>query len=178
MAHKDPARTKEYQKEWYEKNKNEIKVKHKQYYKDNKKVVSARIKKYRDNLGDEYKEKNNNRCGIYEQNNPEKRIHSRIKCRAKKLNLEFNLDIVDIQVPQYCPILNIPIVKIRGVRRGPKSNSPSIDRIDNLKGYIKGNIQVISNKANTMKNSASPKQLLQFAFWVILTYRHLIDKDS
>jgi hypothetical protein len=29
-----------------------------------------------------------------------------------------------------------------------------------------------------MKNSASPKELLQFAYWVILTYGHLIDKDS
>jgi len=28
-----------------------------------------------------------------------------------------------------------------------------------------------------MKNSASPEELLQFAFWVILTYAQLTDKE-
>ena len=35
----------------------------------------------------------------------------------------------------------------------------------------------MSHKANVMKNSASPEELLKFAYWVILTYGHLIDKE-
>ena len=47
-----------------------------------------------------------------------------------------------------------------------KSNSPSIDRLDNTKGYVKGNVWVISTLANNMKNSAGFKDLHIFADWV------------
>ena len=49
---------------------------------------------------------------------------------------------------------------------GTKSNyenSPSLDRIDNSKGYIKGNVWVISQKANAMKNSATLEELKIFS---------------
>ncbi len=37
--------------------------------------------------------------------------------------------------------------------------SPSLDRIDSTKGYTKGNIWVISNRANTLKNDATLSEL-------------------
>lgn len=83
----------------------------------------------------------------------------RAKQRAKKCNIEFNIDETDIIIPEICPILEVPIVL------GSKGNyeyTPSLDRIDNSKGYIKGNIWVISKKANSMKNSASNKELSLF----------------
>jgi hypothetical protein len=48
--------------------------------------------------------------------------------------------------------------------------SPSIDRIDSTKGYIKDNIQVLSFLGNRMKNSATPDQLLTFAKNIISLY--------
>jgi len=54
--------------------------------------------------------------------------------------------------------------------KGRLPNSPSLDRIDPTKGYIKGNVEVISNLANTMKQNATPEELLAFAREVIKRY--------
>lgn len=89
-------------------------------------------------------------------------IHSMWKSaknRAAKKGLEFNIEESDIIIPAICPLLNIPIMF--GTRKDYNS-SPSIDRIDNTKGYIKGNIWIISKKANTMKNSATLEELHTF----------------
>ena len=81
------------------------------------------------------------------------------KDRAEKRDLDFNIEESDIIIPKICPLLEIPI------KFGTKedyNNSPSLDRIDNTKGYIKGNVWVISKKANTMKNSATLNELQTF----------------
>ena len=83
----------------------------------------------------------------------------RAKQRAKKYNLDFDIQESDIIIPEKCPILEVPIIL------GSKDNyeyTPSLDRIDNSKGYVKGNIQVISKKANSMKNSATYQELITF----------------
>ena len=118
---------------------------------------------------------------VWAKNNPEKSMFMKTRLRAKKKGIEFNIENTDIQIPETCPILNISIFReFKGggnKNKGPRENSPSIDRLDNAKGYVKGNIQIISHKANVMKNSASPEELLKFAYWVLLTYGHLIDKE-
>jgi hypothetical protein len=115
----------------------------------------------------------------YRAKNPEWYMHNRAKVRAKAKSIEFNIEVSDVVMPKYCPVFTKYELKKEpnNEKTGGKPWSPSLDRIDNTKGYIKGNIQVISNKANTMKGNATPEELLQFAFWVILTYGHLIDKE-
>ena len=79
--------------------------------------------------------------------------------RAKKYNYPFNITVDDIIIPDKCPILEVPFVL------GSKGNyeyTPSLDRKINSLGYVKGNIQVISKKANSMKNSATPEELKAF----------------
>jgi hypothetical protein len=98
--------------------------------------------------------------------NPIRKIYNDAKLRAAKKGLEFNIELSDIVIPNVCPILDI---KLEHNVKHSKENSPSIDRIDNTKGYIKGNIQVISTLANNMKNSATFEQLHKFADWVKLT---------
>lgn len=95
----------------------------------------------------------------------ESKMFGRAKARAKERSIEFNLDKEDIIIPEICPILNIPIVYHSG-SSGGKVNSPALDRIDNSKGYVKGNVIVISHLANMMKSCATEKQLLSFADWV------------
>jgi len=76
--------------------------------------------------------------------------------RAKKKNLEFDLVIEDLTVPDFCPILGIPLFVAGGKRT---DNSPSLDRIDNSKGYTRDNVFVISFRANALKNDATLDEL-------------------
>ena len=78
------------------------------------------------------------------------------KNRAKNKKLEFNIEESDIIIPSICPVLGIPIL-----RDAPKvsPNSPSLDRIDNSKGYIKGNVCIISWRANSIKKDSSIEEL-------------------
>jgi hypothetical protein len=74
------------------------------------------------------------------------------KKRAKRTKIAFDITRDDIKIPYVCPIFGMPLE--RGVKvRLP--NSPSIDRIDNTKGYVKDNIRIISYRANTLKNNAT-----------------------
>lgn len=91
----------------------------------------------------------------------------RIKQSAKKRNIRFNLTKEDIIIPKKCPYLNI---KLYPSQHKIKDHSPSLDRIDNTKGYIKGNIEVVSHLANTCKSSLSRKQLLIFAKAILAKY--------
>ena len=76
--------------------------------------------------------------------------------RALQKGLEFNIELRDIHIPKKCPILKVPLIC-------STRYSPSIDRIYPDKGYVKGNIAVISTLANSMKANATPKELLIFA---------------
>lgn len=83
--------------------------------------------------------------------NPIKYMLKDAKKRAKAKGLEFNIEASDMVIPEYCPITLLKLVVNSGTM---KPNSPTLDRINNDKGYIKGNVAVISNRANAMKRDA------------------------
>ena len=87
---------------------------------------------------------------------PRRPMLSDARKRAKKKNLEFDLVIEDLTVPDFCPILGIPLFVAGGKRT---DNSPSLDRIDNSKGYTRDNVFVISFRANALKNDATLDEL-------------------
>jgi hypothetical protein len=78
------------------------------------------------------------------------------KHRAKKKGLPFNLTIEDFKIPDICPVLNIPIIPHSG---SFYDNSPSMDRLIPSLGYIKGNVRMISYRANAIKRDATLEEL-------------------
>jgi hypothetical protein len=88
-------------------------------------------------------------CTSFKTRNPEFVMLTRARARAKKNSLECTISREDIVIPETCPLLGIPLVKGEGKLTG---NSPSLDRKDSTKGYVKGNVWVISNRANWIKS--------------------------
>jgi hypothetical protein len=72
--------------------------------------------------------------------------------RAELKGVAFQLTVEDVKIPEFCPVLGIPLR--HGVGK-PCDNSPTIDRIVPEVGYVPGNILIISYRANRIKNNAS-----------------------
>ena len=79
-----------------------------------------------------------------------------LKRSAAKRNIEFSLRPEDIVIPEYCPVLGI---KLSLTNTKVANNSPSVDRFDNNKGYVKDNVRVISYRANVLKRDATIEEL-------------------
>lgn len=82
------------------------------------------------------------------------------RVRAHKNNIPFDIELEDIVVTKYCPILEIEMIRNEECA---DYNSLSLDRIIPSLGYVKGNVRVISRLANTMKQNATPELLNNFA---------------
>jgi hypothetical protein len=85
--------------------------------------------------------------------------------RAKKHGLPFNLRLEDIHIPVKCPLLGIPLIPKRGAGIGPWKWSPSLDRVIPSGGYVVGNVQVISARANVLKRDSSLAELIAIGRW-------------
>lgn len=86
------------------------------------------------------------------------KMFSAAKYRAKKKGLDFDISIDDLIFPEVCPVLGIDI-DYEGERNA--NNIPSLDRINSSKGYVKGNVRIISNRANHLKLDASSDELIK-----------------
>ncbi len=89
----------------------------------------------------------------------EQKILNRAKTRATAKGIPFDIDIEDIIIPDVCPVFGKPFIY------GDHAWTYSIDRIKPELGYVKGNIMIISNKANMMKNDATTEEIgMLYAF--------------
>lgn len=101
------------------------------------------------------------------------------KNRAKKKGITFNLDLEDIVIPDVCPVLGLPLALAHD---RPSNCSPSLDRIDPAKGYTKGNVQVVSYRANRLKADASLLELCAvasyYSHFLASSYLHIDRSDN
>lgn len=87
------------------------------------------------------------------------------RSRAKKKGFEFSILVEDIVIPEFCPLLSIRLDRTPR-SGGPKAGyrrfaSPSLDRIENQLGYVRGNIWVISWRANHLKSDATLGEMVK-----------------
>jgi hypothetical protein len=132
----------------------------KKRYANNAERIKAQVKKYRINNPEKISD---NKRRYYIENLPRMMLKS-AKIRASQINIPCTITVDDIVIPEYCPVLGMALVPGGD---GTHDNSPSLDKIDPDKGYVPGNVQVISKKANTMKSNATSKELWAFARWVM-----------
>lgn len=96
---------------------------------------------------------------------PIKQTLRSIKQRAAIAGLEFDLKPSDLVIPEFCPVLGIPIIFKTKMGYGlvERDQRPSVDRIDNKKGYVRDNIIVVSYRANRIKSDATNQELRDIA---------------
>lgn len=86
-----------------------------------------------------------------------------IQQKCKKKNIEFNLTVDDLIVPSHCPVLGI---ELNYFNTNICDDSPSIDRIVPDKGYVVGNVEIISMKANRIKSNGSYEEITRVAEYI------------
>lgn len=98
----------------------------------------------------------------------------RIKYRGKKYNAQrvgykWDIDFGDIKWNTHCPILGI---ELDYFAENTQENSPSFDRIDTNIGYVKGNVQILSWRANRIKNNGTAEEHRKIADYLDSLHTH------
>lgn len=106
---------------------------------------------------------------VWRENNPERFLWRTARDRAKLSKRQFTIRVVDVIIPRLCPYLDIPLNTKKGRGRN-NYDVPTLDRINSSFDYTEHNIQVISWKANKMKNDATAEELDVFATNQILKF--------
>jgi len=123
---------------------------------NNKRFRDYHLKYYREDRANN-PERYSKYARAYKIKYPEKALFRAAKNRAKIKKLDFNIEPCDIIIPEICPVLGIKLEI--GSGRGPQDSSPTLDRINNNLGYIKGNVRVISFRANSLRKDANLEEI-------------------
>jgi hypothetical protein len=99
----------------------------------------------------------------YMEIDPRRRMIYGARQRSKRDGRECTLKPEDIKILQNCPVLGIELESSSIDNRKTSAeldNSHSLDRVNNLKGYTRDNVMVMSNKANKLKRDGDIDSIL------------------
>lgn len=155
---------KEYMRQWYQANKEHVKAKQAEKAKtDPDRVRGWYRKSYRNNRD---KRLEASRAGYHrtkhKPNNLVKELYNSAKSRARNKGLDFSISkqwVLDRVMAGICECTGLPFV----AGQGRNGFSPSIDRVDNSKGYTIENSRVILWGVNAFKGEGSHADMVQMA---------------
>lgn len=97
-----------------------------------------------------------------------------LRNKALAKGIPFSITAADLlPLPTHCPALGTPLVYELGRGRGAWDDAPSVDRIIPALGYVPGNVVVVSQRANRIKNDATAEELRAIAdFYSLLSSKN------
>jgi len=129
----------------------------KAYRQRNKERYAEHSRNWRKNNPERSKEIDAKKYENGKDRNRRQKMLSAARDRAREKHLAFDLTLDDIIIPARCPVLGIEL------RPGNNNTRPELDRIKPEAGYVKGNVCVISGRANRIKWNASFDELYRVA---------------
>ena len=109
--------------------------------------MTVRSKEWKANNLDQYNKLRRKSAPKWRKKNREKMMLYQARRRAKVRNIDCTITLENIIIPSHCPVLKTPLSF-----EGRRDTTPVLDLIDVSKGYILGNVQVISNRVNRCKS--------------------------
>lgn len=159
LSHKRESRLRS--RKWLEKNRQKRNAYQRSYYRSHKNEAYLRSRMW----CLKNRQRKNTTLSKWRNRNPLRQLIAYAKYRAKRLRVPFNITISDLVMPKTCPVFGYRLKY--GARsfakHQPAQHSPSLDRIDPAKGYVKGNVIIVSWRANALKKDATIKELTALA---------------
>jgi hypothetical protein len=171
MPNTDKAKNLAWRNAYYQKNKEHIKREVKKRSQANPSPSRTRAKEWA-KKNPERKKAASKASYHKKREDPITRMLKGAKSRAYADKREFNIDASDLILPNRCPYLGIEFEQRDSNGKLILQTCYSIDRIDSSKGYIKGNVQILSVKANRMKSDATISDMIVFATNILRIYKN------
>jgi hypothetical protein len=111
-----------------------------------------------------FREETRQNRALFKKAYPKRVMMLAARKRAQQAHVPFAITEEDFEIPERCPVLGLCLESRRG-RRGPIDSSPTLDRIVPGLGYVRGNVVVVSWRANRLKSDATLEELTRIIDW-------------